>query len=189
MSQYAIIQQDNTLAFYRCKGALRMESFKFDIKITKEDLSSFLIYHNYTHFNGLFGIAVSIVAIAYLIFNFNHLEITTMAVLVIIGLLYTVVNPLMLRQRAVRQIDKVFALPITYELKAETFTLVQGDQKAEFLWKDVTKIKDNGRLMIIYVSKVRGFIWPKDQLGENYREIVEILRKNVDADKIKLKDK
>jgi len=168
-----------------------MEPIKFDVEITKENLSSFLLYHNYTHFNGIFGIILSLLAIVYLIYDFNQLDTTKILILAVVAVLFTIVNPLMLRQKAGNQIKRndTFKAPITYEIKAESFTLSQGDQQSEISWKDVVKVRDSGKIMIIYISKIRGFIWPKDQLGNDYLKVVEVLREKVDGDKIKLKSK
>jgi len=167
-----------------------MGSIKFDVKITKENLSGFLLYHNYTHFNGIFGIFISLLAIVYLIYEFEHLDITKILILSVIAVLFIVVNPLMLRQKAGNQIkqSEAFKNSITYELKDEGFVLSQGDQQSEILWSDVVKVRDSGKSIIIYISKIRAFIWPKDQMGSCYLKVIGALRDKVDADKIKIKN-
>jgi hypothetical protein len=53
----------------------------------------------------------------------------------------------------------------------------------------VTKVRDNGRALIVYVTSIRGYIWPKSQITSEYEQILAILEKNVKAGKLHLKKK
>ena len=55
------------------------------------------------------------------------------------------------------------------------------------LWNQIIRVKDNGRELLVYMTAARAYIWPKDQLGEQYARVVACLKQHIDTGKLKLK--
>lgn len=168
-----------------------MEAMKFDIKITADDLSNFILQHNYKSLHGLLSVVISLAALVYLIVDFNQLDMTKRVLLLVIALLFIVVNPLMLKLKAKTQVkrNKSFENPITYELYDKGFSLTQAEETVEIEWSNVWKAIDTGRSLVLYITSVRAFIWPKTQLGEQYPDVVRMLKTHLKPVQMKIKEK
>lgn len=160
----------------------------FDIKTGEKDLSNFVLHHNYRSASGVIGLILSAAAIIYLIVGFGAMDNLMRGALLVIGLLFTVVNPLMLVSKAKRQArtNKSFQVPIHYSMTATYLVLTQDEQWVQIPWKNVCKVTDTGRSIVVYVSRIRAFIWPKAQLGDKRELVMSVLRKKVAPAKIKI---
>lgn len=160
----------------------------FDIKTGEKDLSNFVLHHSYRSASGVLGVILSAAALIYLIIGFSTMDNLMRGALLVIGLLFTVVNPLMLVSKAKRQArtNKSFQIPIHYSMTASYLVLTQDDQWVQIPWKNVYKVTDTGRSIIVYVSRIRAFIWPKSQLGSKQAFVMSVLRKKVAPAKIKI---
>ena len=56
-------------------------------------------------------------------------------------------------------------------------------------WRNVYKIVDTGKSIVLYISTVRAFIWPKSQIRDVYGDIEKMLKKHVKPGKIKISRK
>ena len=162
---------------------------KFEIKISKKDLSNFMIYHNYHSMQGAIGLLISAAALVLLIAKFRALDTTQIAVLAVLALVFTVVTPLILIRKASAQEkrNKTFARPITYELREDGFSLYQEEEKADLEWRNVYKVVDSGHSLILYISTVRAFIWPKNQIKDQYAQVTGMLKAHLEPRKLKIK--
>lgn len=166
-----------------------MENVKFEINVSKKDLSNFMIYHNYHSMQGVIGVIISIGAFILLIFRFDMLDMMQKGLLAVLALAFTVITPVMLYIKAGNQEKRnpSFGRPITYELTDQGFSLSQGEEHVDIEWTSVYKVVDTGRSVIVYISLVRAFIWPKDQMGSQYKDIMTVLKSHVDSRKMKMK--
>ncbi len=166
-----------------------LENIKFEIHISKKDLSNFMIYHNYHSLQGAIGLLISIAALILLVVRFNYLDNVQMAVLILLALVFTVLTPLLLMSKAKAQEkrNKSFSKPIEYELSEAGFGLTQGDEHVDIEWRSVYKVVDTGRSVVVYISSVRAFIWPKQQLGSTYSAVLAMLKMHLEPRKIKVK--
>lgn len=163
--------------------------FEFTITNSGADLYNFLLYHNYRSIQGVIGLLISAAALLLLIFNFQTLDYIKIAVLAVLVLLFPVVNPLLLKSKAARQVrrNSSFSKPITYSFYDKGFVLSQDDQTGEIPWRSVFKVVDTGRCLVVYVSTIRAFIWPKSQLGKHYESVTGAFLDNLEPYKIKFK--
>ena len=107
----------------------------------------------------------------------------------IIALLFTVINPLMLLTKAKAQIQRNKSLGggLEYILSDEHLSVCLGEERADVGWDQIIRVKDNGRELLVYMTAARAYIWPKDQLGEQYARVVACLKQHIDTGKLKLK--
>lgn len=162
---------------------------EFDIQIGSKDLFNFMLRHNYASLQGILGVMISLAALIYMIADRENMYPAKLIALIVIALLFTVVNPLMLRFKAVQQVkrNKTFAIPIHYALTEAHLVISQKEEQVEIPWDSILKVKDTGRSYVVYVSRIRAFIWPKAQIA-NYREkVLEVFAGKVSADKLKFK--
>ena len=108
---------------------------------------------------------------------------------VLAALLFTVINPLMLLTKAKAQIQRNKSLGggLEYILSDEHLSVCLGEERADVGWNQIIRVKDNGRELLVYMTAARAYIWPKDQLGEQYARVVACLKQHIDTGKLKLK--
>lgn len=166
-----------------------MDKIEFKIKLSIGDLYYFMMNHYYTKFSGIFGLILSAAAAVILVVRFSQLESMAKILLFIVAILFSIVNPIMLWTKTAAQIaaNKSLGGELTYKLDEEGITVCLGEAEALVSWEEVVRVKDNGRELVAYVTHNRGYIWPKRQL-ENYDQVLAIVKANVTAERLKLKE-
>lgn len=164
------------------------EIIGFDIKTGEKDMTNFVLYHNYRCASGILGLVLSVAALIYLIIGFKTMDNIMRLALVFIGLLFTVVNPVMLSYKAKRQVrtNEGFKIPIHYGMTASYLTLTQDDQWVQVPWKNIYKVVDTGWSLVVYVSRMRAYVWPKNQLGTQLNDVLDLLRKKVVPGRVRI---
>lgn len=160
---------------------------KLQIKVGGAELFRFNLRHTYRSVTGMIGLALSVGALVLAAVTWGSTEGYQTALLLCIGLYYTVLHPWMLRSRsyATAKNQPMFQEPMNYEFQEDSFTVEQGEAKASYLWDDVMKVVDTKKDFILYMDKVHAHILPKDQMEGRDKELGDFLRKNLPAGKIR----
>jgi hypothetical protein len=168
-----------------------VEKISFNIQLTVGDLYYFMMYHYYRGLSGSFGLLLSVAAAIALCTKYATMNGTARLFFLIVALAFTVINPIWMLLKAKAQISRNQSLggELTYILDDKQFTIAMGEEHVDIKWDQVTKVRDNGRALIVYVTSIRGYIWPKSQITSEYEQILAILEKNVKAGKLHLKKK
>lgn len=159
------------------------------IKLKVKDLYYFMMYHFYTGFAGGFGFLLSIAAAIFLCVRFSAMGNTERLFFFIVAIAFTILNPISMWLKACNQIarNKSLGGELTYVLDDTGFTIKLGEAEVDIKWDQVTRVKDNGPELVVYVSSNRGYVWPKYQLGESYDQVIAILKKHVSERRLRLK--
>jgi hypothetical protein len=162
---------------------------KFDVKIRTRDMFQFMIYHTYSSFSGKIGIFLSVAAIILCIYTFGKVDATRTVLLLLIGLLFTVINPVLLYTRSKKQIlmNPMYKKPLSYTLNEEGITVSQDEEKSEMKWENVAKAVSTRDCLIIYVNQINAFILPIECIGAEYDNVVKLIGQKVDKKRIKWK--
>lgn len=162
---------------------MKKDKINFRVKIGVMDLFRFLMHYNYKNAGGIIGIGISVVCLGYLIYSFPHNSNMTNLLLLLIGLLFTVIQPLMLLKKAAVQVVKnpAFREYLEYEVGEEGIKVCQNGLEQKVLWQDIYKIVENKKQMLIYTSRVNACIWPKDQVEKNLQQIKENILEYADG--------
>lgn len=163
------------------------QQLEFDVKMKTMDMYKFLIYHTYSRFSGWFGVILSIVAIFMLVTGYDTLDDAGKLVLFVIGLLFTVVNPIMLLSKAQQQIvgNAVYKKPLHYVLSEAGITVSQEEQEETMPWEQVRRMKQFRGELFVYTSKIHAFIFPFSQMGEAASEITEYIAAHCSGGSVK----
>ena len=168
----------------RKKGREEMENtLQFKVKIGVKDLFRFLMEYNYTSIGGAFGLVISFACFGMLAYSFSDNSAQVNLLLLVVGLLFTVIQPLMLLKKAAVQVVKnpVFRDQLEYEVSEDGITVRQGDVEQQILWDGIFKICESKKQILVYTSRVNACIWPKEQLVGSLEQVKSILAKNVDV--------
>ena len=166
-----------------------MEQITFSIKIKTGDLYKFLLNYNYKTFGGIFGVILSVASLVYLGANYSELDNGKRLLFFILGLLFTVVQPIQLLQRAAMQISKnpAFRYPLQYEIKEDGIYVSQNGQQEIILWDSIVNVMETKSQILVYTSRVNACIWPKTQISEKIQNVRQALRDNLDEKVCKCK--
>ena len=109
--------------------------------------------------------------------------------LVLIALLFTVINPIYLLYKAAKQVKltPMFLKPLNYVVNEQGILVSQETEKLLTEWEEVIKVTETKQAYYIYLSLTRSFLFPKEALGDQEQIFREILRKEVDSKKCRLK--
>lgn len=164
-------------------------SIKFNVKMTEAYMYDFMLYHNYTHFSGLFGAIVGVVALGMMVSKFLNGDTQGAGLCLIIAILFLVVTPRTTKQRASMQVknSKMFQNPLEYEFNEEGITVRQGEIEATTMWEECAKAVSTQKSVIIYITRVRALIFPKECMGEQYEEVVKMIHTHMPPARVKIR--
>lgn len=155
-----------------------MKEYKISVKLNTLDMYCFLMRHEYGSFSGLFGLAVSLLSLAALIAGVGKDDRNTQILLGLVAVCFTILNPLRLFFRAQKQLtlNPTFHKPITYTFGEAGMHIAQGEEQMDVAWAEMKKLVRGKRIMILYLSKVVGYIFPKSQCNGQYEEIAAMIQ-------------
>ncbi len=159
-------------------GGLYMREAEFDIRLTAGELFTFTMHHTYSSASGLVGLGISIGSLVLCAARYKYFDSTTIIALLITGLLFTVVQPVMLYFKSRVQVKKNESIndDLHYRISEEGIEVSQGGQQAFVKWHEVRKRKMVKNAMYLYMSPVRAFIFPESQCGGSFNEAAVLVK-------------
>lgn len=156
----------------------------FDVKVRTKDLFGFTMYHAYSGFMGKVWLLFSIFCLAAAVWTWGDVSIQGTAAFVVMGLLFTVVNPLMLYYKCVKRVAKTpeYKSSFCYVLTKNGFSVSQGDQTGKIDWLDLFQIVCTKKAVYLCPDPLHAQIISLEQLGERQEELKEFLRNQVPGD-------
>ncbi len=160
-----------------------MKEVKFSVQIKVQDMFSFLLHHSYRGLPLIIDAVITVGALVMLIMGWGKGDIGKTVALIFLALLFTVIHPLQLYNRARKQVKKnaVFAKPLDYVVTDEGITMSQGEETQSFTWEDVFQVKEYKSQILVYTGRVYACIWPKRELVACEGEVKELFREHLSA--------
>lgn len=150
-----------------------------DLQVDQWDVYTFMMYHTYCSVTGVIGMLLSLFCLGQGVMEIITDRMSAMtAVLLVVGVWFTIISPLTMIGKAALQIKRVTSLqkPITYTFTEEGMLQEQGEVKTGCRWKQITKAVFMKRIWILYAGKVRGNVIPVRQLGEHEAELKQLIK-------------
>lgn len=148
------------------------------VQMTTGDMFDFLYWHSYHGVMGLLNYGFSLAALVALLCGFGKGNSMATVALVVLAALFTVINPLLLLQKADKQIKRtpMFQKPLQYDFDEKGFTVTQEDESASAAWTDVLLIRETRKTIVLYLGAANATVLPKKACGERLSEIKELIR-------------
>ena len=153
-------------------------SVKFEVKMTDKIMYDFLLYHTYTHMSGLLGAMIGVLALG---MGINYmLSGDSMAAMpaFILAALFLVVTPVSLKGKAKTQVQR---------LSEEGVTVRQGELEETNKWEDFSKAVSTNRAVILYVTRMRALIFPRESMEEQYEAAVKMISTHMPPKNVKIR--
>lgn len=159
----------------------------FKITITEEYMYDFLLRHFYSHTGGIFSTIAGIASGLVGIFFISKLDFTQAGVWVMTAFILLYVNRQTLKTKAKIQVKKsdMINKSVYCEMKEEGVLISRGGDTATTPWDEFTKVVTTKKSIILYLGRVRAFIFPKEQIGEQKQAVVEMIQKHIPKNKIR----
>lgn len=158
-----------------------MQEIEFQVKLQTKDLYRFTMRHTYVSIGGIFSLLISFGCLGICLVNFRQLVPSTIAVLLIVAALFTVIQPVMLYGKCAAQVkrSKDIKDELSYILSEDGITVRQGEEEARIKWYQIRKVVYGGKGIYVYMSPVRAFIFPRESCGDRYGEIQGMIQEMV----------
>jgi len=160
---------------------VKMKEISCEITLKRKDIFSFSMRHTYFGFSGMFGLLLSALCLVLLATNFSSFQWVVRIGLFCIGLMFPVLQPVMLwiKSGAQAKQNKNINSTLHYVIQEKGILVSQGDQEVSVPWYEVRKKKKSKHYIYVYMSPVRAFIFPADQCGEIYEEMNQVITEQI----------
>lgn len=164
-------------------------SVKINVTMTDKRMYDFMLYHTYTHASGLIGALLGVAGLGIGIQCLLQNDVQSALMGFLVATLFLVVNPATMKQRAKAQVERnvMFQKPLEYEFSDEGIIVRQEDQEALTKWEDFEKAVSTGKSIILYVTRLRAFIFPKECMGDQYEAVMKCIHTHMPAKKVRIR--
>lgn len=156
---------------------LSSTSIEIDVQLDKKTLNHFLIRNNFLRAGGVIGLLISIAAIAGLIAFWQYFGVAQRVILIFLGLMFTVIQPVTLLLKGWEQLKKgAFREPFHYTFSPEGIEVVNIAGTANVEWDNIRRVVTAKDALYIYMNSVSAFIIPRSECGDKYVAIANMLK-------------
>ena len=154
------------------------KSISLTIQMTPSAMFDFLYWHSYHGFMGIVNYGFSLIALIALLCGFGKGNTIATIALLVLASLFTIINPVLLYYKAVRQVKKVpmFQKPLEYTFDEKGFQVAQGTEQAFASWEDVLLLRETKKTMVLYLGASNATVLPKKDCKEHLAQIKEFIR-------------
>lgn len=152
-------------------------SVSFSVLMTAKDIFRFSIHHSYCKLSGIIGLILSLGAFVTLFTSFSSLGDSNKAVLLVVGLWFTVFEPVTLwsRSRSQAKRNPAYKMPLCYTINEEGITVSQEEQSQSISWDRIVKVVKTSKQYLVYSSKIHAFVFPKESMGNQCEAFEDIV--------------
>ncbi len=161
---------------------------QFDIKLRSQDMYRFNMYQTYTGFHGWFSIIVSIIIFVVAGLTYGGLDITYTVLYIAFGIIFLLYMPvtLWLRSKSALAASEVLRGTLHYLVDENGFTVSQGEESANLPWDQIYKMVATKSNVLVYSTRINAYIIPREQLGEQYKELAKIANEKLPKHRAKM---
>ena len=154
---------------------------EFKVKLTRKEMFSFLINNAYRKPMGVILFIFRIGCFVVAGITCRQMGIQSTLLLILLGSIYTIIQPIMLWKNAGRQIAKnpVYKEELNYSFDDKGITVSQGESVTSKNWDECYKAADYGRIVVIYITVNNGIILPKAAIGSQYSEFAKLVNSHL----------
>ncbi|WP_461812715.1 YcxB family protein [Faecalimonas sp.] len=162
---------------------------KFNVKMTDKIMYDFLLYHNYTSMTGLVGTILGVLLLGVAVMKGTAGDIQAAILFFAISIFVLMSTPMTLKATAKNQVKNtpMFQEPLEYEISDEGIMVSQNEESALNEWKEFQKVISTSKSLILYITRVRAIILPRESMGDDYMKVVEMISQNVPAKRVKIR--
>ncbi len=156
-----------------------MQQIEFDAQLDKKTLNHFLVRNNFLRVGGVFGLLISLAAIVGLIVFWQYFVLTQRLILIFLGLMFTVIQPLTLLVKGWNQLKTgTFREPFHYVFSEKGIEITNIAGSASVEWEMIRRVVTTKEAIYIYMNSVSAFIIPKAACHSEYVELAKLIKEH-----------
>lgn len=158
------------------------------IKMNFPALYSYVINNNYRSVGGVMGIMLSVAAFAIVICLWDKLASSQRIMFILVGLVFTVINPLSLAFKSYKQLklSPSYKLPLEFTFSDKGITVAQGEVSQDVPWDKIVRVMMTKHMIAIYTGRMFAFVIPLSELGDDRAKIITAIVQFTDEYKPRL---
>lgn len=160
----------------------------FSVQMTWKEIYKFTMYHTYHSFAGIFGLVLSVMALANLIVSFDELSDQGKTIMTIVAAWFLILEPLrmLVRSKSQMKLSKAYKKPLDYMINEEGVTVSQDEESQTIEWKQLVKIVETKSQFLVYSNRINSFIFPKSSLEGREEELGTAMAEYSKGTRVKL---
>lgn len=162
------------------------KEIKFQVLVKVPYMYDFLMKNAYQGMKGIVGVIISVGALILYLEGVGGNDSFMNTLLIIIAALM-VVNPFYLYYKAIKQVklNKSFQEPLNYIVNDEGIKVGQGTEEGTIPWDAVAYVVETRKSILVYLSKRIAYIFPEEELKEEYSSFKQMIREHVEPARLK----
>ena len=163
--------------------------FKFDVQMKREYMFDFLLQYLYSTWKGKLSVFLGIAAILMGIFSWSQTGIQSGMLNMIFGVIFLVIFPAIQWGKAGKIVSetKTYEAPFTYKVEETGITTIQKAQSSHVYWNQVMMVRKSRKCIYVYMDRTTAFIWPRELLGNDYKDLLNFMKDHVEVEKFKIR--
>ena len=163
---------------------------KITVRMTKEYLYDFLLFHAYSKFSGflinILGLAVAFMGV--IMYTTNHTGVTGLAFYLIATVIFLGSTPLQLKMRAAKQVEvnREYCNPVDYTFSDEGIVAENDGNTKNYKWDEIDRAVVTPKTIGIYYGKDNAMIIPKVDFGDQFVPIFTIIATQLGQSKVRM---
>lgn len=162
---------------------------KVEVQLTTESMTEFMLHHVYSSGAGKLTRVLGFLNIVFVVTYLAKGQIVNTIMFAVFAVLLFVVFPKFIVMNVKKQMAGSSRLkePIIYEFDDKGVYASTKEMRGWLLWKDFKKAIALRHTLVLYDDSKQPLILPIEELGENYRIIVQLIRKNMRSSAVKIR--
>lgn len=154
---------------------------EFDVKMTTPVMYDYMMYHTITGIQFWMAEVIGVMLCAMFFVAHNLLYILA-------GIVVLIYLPIERYIQAKKQVtlNPVFKETLHYTLDDDKMSVDVLEEHMDAEWDSVVKVRSTKKSLILYTNRVTATIFPKEALGADYEKAVELIKKGVPAERVKV---
>lgn len=153
---------------------------KITVRMTKETLFDFLLYHAYSKFSGFLSNILGFAIIFMGVFSYvsGRTGVLGLMFYIVAAVVFIGFTPLQLKLRAKKQIEinPEYKNPVEYTFSDEDGITAEWEGGSRHIdWKDMTRAVVAPKTIGVYYGKEEALILPKQDFGDEFLPIYQMI--------------
>lgn len=166
-----------------------MKQIKINVTMKVKNMYEFMLRDAYLGIGGVGSVVFSVAMAIYFFAAYDTLHGGQRVLVGIGALLFILINPLVILFNSTKQVklNPTFRDMLTYTLSQDGVLVEQNNQEVLVKWEEFWKAVETPQSIIIHITKKRAFILPKYAIGDELKEVKELICTQMGQEKCKFK--
>ena len=164
---------------------------KITVKMTKEALYDFLLFHAYSKFSGflvnILGLAIAFMGI--IMYVTGKTGAPGVAFYLVAAAVFLGYTPLLLKRRAKQQVqvNKEYNRPVEYTFSEEGIVTECDEYSKTYPWQQIQRAVVTPKTIGIYYEEERALVIPKGDFGDQFVPIFQRIAMNLGMKNVRMR--